>query len=147
MTATTTIFRVAFPEFSDLIRFPDAMAEYWLSIAGRWVDAGVWGEMADHASYLVLAHHLALAARSAAGASAGGLPGASAGVLTSKSAGGVSAGYDFASVAEEGAGFWNATTYGQQYYRMVRLYGAGPIQIGTDGGQVLSTAGYAGPIF
>mgnify|MGYP002144695498 CR=1 FL=1 len=78
---------------------------------------------------LWVAHHLVIATKNQQAVDFGGQPGQSAGAMTSKSAGGVSAGYDFASVKEEGAGFWNETSYGRQFYRLSQMMGAGPIHV------------------
>ncbi|MBX9696911.1 MAG: DUF4054 domain-containing protein [Alphaproteobacteria bacterium] len=47
----------------------------------------------------------------------------------SKSVGGVSVGYDSTAQSEKDAGWWNRTTYGQQFIRLVRIFGAGAIQL------------------
>lgn len=147
MTVTTASFRGIFPEFASTATYPEPVVSFWLATAAQFVNPARWGDSTDLGISLWLAHQLVVAGKNAAAVQAGGSPGQSAGVLTSKSAGGVSAGYDFSSVAEENAGFWNESTYGRQYFRLARLFGAGPLQIGTDGGYFPSTSGWPGPTF
>lgn len=131
MTATVETFRAAYPEFAA-VKYPDATVAFWLGQAQMFVNSARWGDSNDLGVMLWTAHNLALKPTSQ--------PGRSKGLLSSKSAGGVSAGYDHSTGSEEGAGYWNLTTYGAQFFRMSNLFGAGPLQIGTDGGQVYGGA-------
>ena len=147
MTVTATSLRAQFPEFANTTTFPDSLITSWLAQAVKLVSQAAWDDSTDFGVSLWTAHQLVLSAKAQASAARrSGSPGGATGVLTSKSAGGVSAGYDFSSVAEKGAGFWNQTTYGMQFYRLSQMFGAGPIQVGTDGG-VVTTSGFPGPTF
>lgn len=125
MAATYAGFVTAFPEFSNATTYPQTQIEFWLSSAYSRLNAARFGDQLDLAAMLYAAHYVALAAKQARAASVGQVVGAQAGMLTSKAVGGVSAGYsDNTSI--QGAGIWNATTYGQQLYQMMRVAGAGP---------------------
>ena len=147
MTATVASIRIQFPEFASLTAYPDPLVAGWLSVAVKFVNADRWGDTLDFGVGLWVAHHLVIATKNQQAVDFGGQPGQSAGAMTSKSAGGVSAGYDFASVKEEGAGFWNETSYGRQFYRLSQMMGAGPIQLGTDGGYAATSYAWPGPTF
>lgn len=122
-------FRANFPEFNDSAKYPDAMLNFWaglgevMLIEERWKDAYPWGLQ------LYVAHEAAIAARNARTGAAGGMPGTGIGLQSNKTVGSTSIGYDTASTIEKNAGWWNLTTYGQQLYRLVRLIGAGAIQL------------------
>ncbi len=129
MTATAVSFRVAFPAFANPVKYPPAMVNLWLDTAVKLINPAKWGELADLGAYLMTAHYLALESQ-AASATGDRMPGASVGILSSKSAQGVSAGYDISTATEKDAGHWNMTTYGTRYYRLSRMMGAGPVQVG-----------------
>jgi len=133
MTVTAASFRVAFPEFTSITKYPDGQVDFWLALAVELLNAARWGTVLDYGVQLFVAHNLVLGYM-AERQGANGVPGAASGMLNSKSVDKVSAGYDTASVAETDAGHWNLTTYGQRYVRMMRMFGAGPIQIGAGCG-------------
>lgn len=128
MAATPALMRATFPEFADPSRFPDPLLALWLGVAANFINAPKWGDQADLGIMLYAAHKISLVAGN------GGLrparPGQIRGVLTSKSADGISASYDVSSVMNEGAGHWNLTTYGLQYWELKTLFGHGPVQVG-----------------
>lgn len=145
VTYTPATFHIAFPEFQDGSRYPDSTIAFWLNIATGLVDPERWGDTYELGLYLVTAHNLVLAARSADLAARGGYPGA-AGLLSSKSVGGVSVSYDTGSIAQENAGQWNLTTYGNRYIGFARLFGMGGVQIGGNPLPPFTTAPWSGPI-
>lgn len=148
MTATPASIRALYPEFASTTTYSDAMINQWLTVATLQMNAGRWGDLLDYGVSLYVAHRLSLAAKNARAAQFGKQPGAATGPVTSKGADKVNISYDVRSVVEEGGGFWNLTTYGQEYIRQARLMGAGPLQVGapTDGaGQSLFTGVYGGP--
>jgi hypothetical protein len=59
----------------------------------------------------------------------GGVPGGNSGPASSKTVGSVTVAYDTAQTAEKDAGYWNLTTYGKQFIRLARMFGAGCIQL------------------
>lgn len=88
----------------------------------------------DFATEQWVAHQIVLEKQAIAAAAAGGDPGTKIGVISSKSVNGVSVGFDVGAVTggnmQENAGYYNQTVYGIRFYRLMRLRGAGPIQIG-----------------
>lgn len=126
---TVERFRVDYPEFGDTTRFPDAAVERQLRMAASTLSEQVWGEQWADGIELRTAHYLTLGARNAALTAAGGLAGTVAGLMTSKQVDKVSASYDVSATTIQGAGFWNTTAYGVQFYQLLLMMGAGPIQV------------------
>ena len=121
---TPDAFRVIFPEFAAAA-YPDATVAYWLGIAARLVSAERWAELADHGVALVTAHYLAMSRPAGAGS---GAPGQATGVVTAKTIDKVSVSYDVAIGSVDGAGQWNATSYGRQYADLAQMMGSGGLQ-------------------
>lgn len=119
-------FRASFPEFSDIVKFPDAQVVYWSSVAECATNEVVFGCMYKNVIYLYTAHTLALAFKNQLNP----IPGQGIGLTSSKSVGSVSTSYDTASIVEEGGGYWNETSYGREYLRLVKLFGVGVRQVG-----------------
>lgn len=138
-------FRASFPEFGP-DAYPDAQANFYFSLAGVRLDPLVWGALLDYGSALYVAHCLALAKQRGLSAAAGQPPGFGVGVLTSKAVKDVSAGYDATVATIEGAGNYNLTTYGTQFYELMMIVGAGAIQLGATflPGDPAFWAGYGG---
>ena len=122
-------FRTNFPEFSDTTRFPDSQLTFWSTIAEQMLNQCAWTTMWANGVFLYVAHEITIASQNVATASIGGSPGQSGGIANSKAVGGVNVAYDSVTQSEKNAGFWNRTTYGQQLYRYIRLFGAGSIQL------------------
>lgn len=122
-------FREAFPEFTSEVAYPDAQITFWSGVAEKMVVEDIWGDMYDNAVMLYVAHEITLARQNAAAGSVGGTPGSSGGPPSSKTVGSVSVAYDAANTAEKNAGWWNLTTYGKQFYRLMMIFGAGCIQL------------------
>lgn len=123
-------FREQFPEFANSTAYPDAQVTFWLGVAANRVSSDAWGELTDLGLALFTAHNLVLAARRAKAAAVGGQPGATQGVQTAKSVDKVSASYDAGSTTIDGAGNWNATDYGVQFWQYAEMMGAGGLQVG-----------------
>ena len=51
------------------------------------------------------------------------------GIVSSKSVDGASVSFDTSTGAEQGAGFWNQTAYGREYWQLIQMMGAGGVQI------------------
>ena len=147
MTSPMTIsgFRTAYPEFTDTGRFPNGTVQYWLNTAYLMLNAGRWGRQLDIAAALYCAHNLVLEARAVADTAVGGLPGTNIGPISSKSVDKVSVSNDVNVATEEGAGHWNMTIYGTRLHRLIKLFGAGPIQLGIGCVPPLSGPGWSGP--
>ena len=123
MNAAT--LRLDFPEFADNTAYPDGTINFWLSIAGKMLNAVRFDDMLDNATELFVAHHLVLWKRDQVAA----VPGQATGLVASKSVGGVSVSYDTNSTIEEGAGHWNLTVYGSQFIKLARMFGSGGLQL------------------
>lgn len=123
------LFRTNFPEFNDTARYPDSMITFWSGIATKQVNACVWCDMTSTGIQLYTAHELVLAAQNFKAGAVGGTPGSSGGIANSKTVGSVTVGYDANTTTEKDAGWWNLTTYGKQFIRLARLFGAGAITL------------------
>lgn len=130
LPANAAAFRVALPEFASTTQFPDASITFWLQAASYLLTTR-WRSAIGLATILFVAHNLAIEAYAAQTAANGGIPGVGMGILSSQAAKSVSLSYDTALAGEEGAGAWNLTVYGTRLYRMMMMFGAGPIQLGT----------------
>jgi hypothetical protein len=127
---TVAQFRIDFSEFADPSLYPDSLILFWMTLAVAQVqNACRWGTLLPMAQELVTAHYVALAARDRVAGANGTLPGVPYGLAASETVGPVSVSYDYADLMIEGASAWNLTTYGQRYFALVRLVGAGGIQL------------------
>lgn len=124
-----TAFRTNFPEFASTSTYPDAMLTFWASIAELQLRVSVWGNMWANAVMLYVAHESVIAAQNVQAAANGLGPGQSGGIANSKAVGAVNVAYDAASQTEKDAGWWNRTTYGQQLWRLIRMFGSGAVQL------------------
>lgn len=122
-------FRANFPEFASTSVYPDAQITFWATLAEAQVVRNVWCDLWSTGVQLYVAHEITLAAQNVQAAAAGGSPGQSGGIANSKAVGAVNVAYDAATQTEKDAGWWNRTTYGQQFIRLARLFGAGAIQL------------------
>lgn len=150
MTVTPSTLRALFPEFSNTATYPDAVINAWIPIASQFVGQDRWGDATDLGITLYVCHNLVLGAKASKAAATGGVPGMAVGVVNNKSVDKVSIGYDVSVSTEDGAGFWNQTTYGTRYYHMVRMFGAGPVQCNTPGADPtggLNGGAWPGPLW
>ncbi len=122
-------FRAAFPEFGSKDDYPDVWIAPLLVISTQLVSEERWADLYDYGRYLQAAHRLVLRKRQADTAESGGTPGQSTGMLSAKSLDKASMTFDTSSTAEEGAGWWNLTSYGQEYWRTAMMFGAGGMQL------------------
>lgn len=122
-------FRTALPEFVDSGKYPDAMIRTWAALACAMVNPRRWRSQTLLGIRLYVAHEITLEAKSIAAAAIGGTPGQQTGTLNSKAVGSVNVGYDTQSTVEKDAGWWNLTTYGRQFIRLARIFGAGVVQL------------------
>jgi hypothetical protein len=126
---TIAQFRAAFPEFASTANYPDAQVQFWLDVAAKLLNVDRWYDLFDQGAMLFSAHHLVIARRDQLAGSSGGMPGAIQGAVASKSVDKVSVSYQNDSSLYQDAGFWNLTSYGLQYWNLVRMVGAGGIQL------------------
>jgi hypothetical protein len=144
MTVTPASLRAAFTEFTSTTDYPDSGIQFWIDMAVLLLNPTRWYDMLDNATMLFVAHNLSLELMAQREASNGNQPGVARGMLAGGSVDKVSYTYDTASVADATAGHWNLTIYGQRYIRLVKMFGAGPIQVGTPGCYV-GPAAWTGP--
>ncbi len=122
-------FRKNFPEFSDTATYTDIQIGFWSTIAERLVNKCLWADSYDFGVNLYVAHAITIAVQNTKAALVGGTPGVSGGIANSKAVGAVNVAYDAPTQTEMNAGWWNRTTYGQQFIRLARMFGSGAIQL------------------
>lgn len=131
MTITVAQFRANFPEFADISVYPDASVQFWLNYAYLRLNAIRWADSLDYGAQLFVAHYLTVARRntlsaaSGSGSSGGGVTG----LLTQKKVDKVDLTFDVKSVINDGAGQYNATSYGVQYWDLMQMAGMGVVQL------------------
>jgi hypothetical protein len=147
MSLTADAFRALMPAFADAEVHPTSAVEMWLGVAAKQMNVERWGDLIDHGASLFVAHNLSLQMRANREADFGKTPGSAFGPTTSKSVDKASVSYDTSSASEEGAGSFNLTVFGQQYIRLARLLGAGPVHLGSPqpGAVLYPATAYAGP--
>lgn len=147
MTMTVELFRQQFRAFNDPDLSEDGAVNYYIGLATNFLTGGSQGSRwdsitLDRAVGLYVAHHLVLDARDAQAVSGGGgIPGELEGVATGKTVDKVSITQDAELVSFENEPFWNQTRYGVALMELVRLFGAGGVQIGVPTAQDLDTFG------
>ena len=126
---TVLQFRELFPAFSESL-YPEFAVETRLALGEAFLSEKVWKPQAVrvHAVGLYTAHFLAAYGSSSSGGS-GKSEGSGMGVVSSKSVDGASISYDTGSTVEQGAGFWNSTPYGRELWQLMRVFGAGAVQL------------------
>lgn len=129
MTFDISAFRANFPEFSNEKIYPDTIVLFWVGLATKLVPSCIWKDCWSQGVSLYIAHELVLASQNAKAASLGGSPGQQGGIANTKTVGSATVGYDSATSSEKDAGYWNLTTYGKQFIRLARIFGAGAIQL------------------
>lgn len=122
-------FRQDFPEFGDAARFPDPMITLWSKVGEAQISADRFGDVYPQAIELFTAHNITLAAGNVAASATGAMPGGNGGPVSQKKVGQVAVSYDTQASMLPGAGHWNMTTYGRQFAQMLRLFGAGCVQL------------------
>lgn len=141
---TVSSFRLDFPEFASVPDYPSSGINYYLSLAGLLINQNRFGPSAagvtnppttiyDMAVEQFVAHHVVLEARAQRAAAAGAIPGEASGPVSGKSTGPISVSYDAGAAVDEKAGHWNDTEYGRRFWQLVRMFGAGPVQLGIGG--------------
>lgn len=125
MSFSIATFRTNFPEFTDETKYPDSMVSFWEGIADKRLNTLKWDTLLDEGLQLYTAHHLVISAMNVADVALGADPGKSTGVVGSQSVGGVSVSIDTGASLETDAGYWNETTYGKMFYRLMRTVAAG----------------------
>lgn len=125
---TASQFRLDFPEFANTSTYPDTLINAWLTVAIALVNPAVWSNVLNLGTELCAAHYIVLAVRDQAAAQAGAPVGEPATLTASEGAGDLSVAFDTALAGYANAGNWNTTSYGQRFWALARMMGAGPIQ-------------------
>src|SRR5271166_547267 len=134
-------FLIMFPEFAGT---PEPMIATWETQAYQQIDAIRLGANLDYAAMLWTAHNVYLCKRAALSAGTGGVNfGGALTVTSGKTVGSVSQTYDTQAAAIPGAGEYNATSYGQQYYRLVQGASLGGFHVP---GRGYSAPGFSGSL-
>lgn len=129
MAVTVDSFKTDFCEFSDIALYRDEDIAFWLKYALLLLNPNRWGNLLDLGIELFVAHNLTIERQAKMASANGAPPGLATGIISAKSVDSVSISYDTNSAMEKDAGQWNLTTYGQRYWRMMQMFGAGPIQV------------------
>lgn len=132
---TVAQFTTDFPEFSNATTYLATTIQFWITVAASQVNPQRWQGLTGQGQELLTAHYVSLAAKDQAAAARGVVPG-QVGVLSSKAAGPVSGSYDTTLGALEDGGELNTTTYGRRYLRLLRMMGAGGMQVNAPPVQV-----------
>lgn len=122
-------FRKEFTEFTDTTKYPSPLITLWATVAEQMVDSCRWKGMYTTGVKLYVAHEISIAVQDIKTAKVGGAPGTSGGIANTKTVGSATIGFDSQATTEKNAGWWNRTTYGQQFYRLSRIFGAGSVQL------------------
>lgn len=122
-------FRTEFPEFVDPTVYPTSQIQLWADVAEVQVRQCVWRTQWPLGVKLYVAHEITIASQNVKAAKVGGVPGTSGGIANSKTVGSVTVSYDASTTTEKDGGWWNRTTYGQQFIRLARMFGAGATQL------------------
>lgn len=121
-------FRTDFPAFTEE-RYPDGSVQVQLDLANKFFSKTRWRDeqVRDHVMGLYAAHFLSAYGSESAGGTGGGS--STLGIVSSKSVDGASVSFDTSTNAWKDAGFWNSTPYGRELWYLMRIFGAGAVQI------------------
>ena len=130
VVVTTAEFRQSFPEFVSPVVYPDEQVQQWIDLGTELTNVLRWKTLTALGIKLFTAHWLVLERQAQRqGLNGAGVPGVMGGVVSNKSVGPGSIGYDTSAATVEGAADWNLTSYGVRRQNLVKLIGAGPLQI------------------
>lgn len=120
-------FRIAIPALDAA---SDSQVLFYLKLAAKSLNHTRWDDLYEEGCYFFAAHFLSLdmLAQKSVDGTGGIAASAGATVSTSKTVGSVSISETKGGTAGNSfveAGDYNQTTYGQRYYRMVQIVGAG----------------------
>jgi hypothetical protein len=117
--------------------------QFWIDLGKKLINTCRWGDLAAYGLQLFVAHNLALENARCGGAAS--TPGMILGPITSAAVDKVSYSRDASAAMDPKNGHWNLTTYGLRYIYLVRMVGAGPLQIGVPPGGSNHAGGIAWP--
>lgn len=122
-------FRLDFPEFSDIVLYPDSMVNFWATLGEKINAIDRFGDVYNNLIELFVAHNLALQRRDIEESEGGAIPGFTIGAANNKHVGSMSIGYDLKIGDINDAGWWNLTIYGKQYFYLMKLFTHGAYQL------------------
>jgi hypothetical protein len=132
---TVAQFLADYPKFDtsqvsdpNALQFSPESIAYWLQMATIMLNQAIFANLYYMACELFVAHNVALEAYSEQGGDQT-VPGITKGAIAASASGDVSVSYNNAAVLELDAGHWGYTTYGGRLLRLIRLVGAGPLQV------------------
>jgi hypothetical protein len=123
-------FRTNFPAFSNTTSYPDAVIQFYLTLAYLLLQPLRWGSLLDFGAQLWAAHNLVQEFIAQQASAKGAPPGMASGAVAGKTVGPLTMSFDTANSAVAGAGQWNDTTYGRRYKDLENLVGMGGLQLG-----------------
>jgi hypothetical protein len=127
---TAQSFRSNFPDFASSATYPNGQVQFYLDLAYSMLNADRWRAQLPFGVQLWAAHNLILAGNSQSGAAgSGSAGGGAAGPIASQSVDKVSVSFDTGKGTLDGAGAWNLTNYGTRFYQLMRIIGAGGMQV------------------
>ena len=125
------LFLSYFPEFTNTELYPVNVVETWVVPAAEQMNQYRFGSQYNLAVCLYIAHNVALSARELQASMSGkSVVGDTRGPVASKSVDKVSVAYNNAAASVEGAGAYNATSYGQRLYKLIQSFASGPYYVG-----------------
>jgi len=127
---TVAAMRRNFPEFTSATQYPNGQIQFWLDFAYTMLNAGRWGQTLDMAAQLYAAHNVVLERRAIDEAGLGKPPGVTTGPVASKSVDKVSVAYSVSEGTATDASHWNLTIYGTRLWRLIKMFGMGPVYVG-----------------
>lgn len=145
MTVTVASFRTAFPAFASTTVFPDTQVTFWMGLGLLLINVARWGNLADYGQMLFMAHNLSLEWGANRAAGSGQNPGLVQGALTGGQVDKVSYQRDPGAAMDPANGHWNLSIYGLRYIRLIKMVGAGPVQVGAPSGCDPLTGAWYGP--
>lgn len=122
------------PAFDDTEAYPDAQLTFYINFAYAMIKPNRWGgpgAVLDMGAALFAAHWVALAKLAASNPGGQkGIPGTAVGIVTEGHVDKVGYSRSLDNITAKGAGHWNLTVYGLQFWQMVQMMGMGPVQVG-----------------
>lgn len=130
MAVTYASFITSFPEFADTDTYPPGTFAFWQGVALLSLNACRWGALLDFGAQLFIAHNMLEQARALKIVANGGTSvGQVTGPLAAKAVDKISMAFNTDAVTLEGAGDWNATTYGVRFFQLALMMGSGGMQL------------------
>lgn len=125
MALTYWSFVGLFPEFSDQFAYTQGTIDAWIAQAYANLNPRGLRAQLDLAAGLYVAHNVVLGKRETLASGNGQIAGEVRGPVVSKSIGKVSVGYATTG-SIDGAGIYNATSYGQRLWALLQAAASGP---------------------